>query len=181
YGPGPGCSSARRGGPDRRPRLGPDRAPLLPRLQSLAGPPPRHAPTRGLHLLDALPGLVGAGPVPAATGLPPPTGLRTARRRAAGAGQPQPPGPSRADHAPGPRHPGSLPGPRPAFRLGVAARAAGPAAAAHEGPGRGPLAGPAGAADRRHRPDLLPPPPLPALPGAAAGPGDAVPAPGPGG
>ena len=74
-GPEPDCSSSRRSDPDCGPGFGPDRPSLLPPTQPMAGPATRHARPGGLHLLHTLPGLVGAGPVPAPTGLPPSTRL----------------------------------------------------------------------------------------------------------
>src|SRR5262249_48362477 len=142
-------------------------------------PPPRHARAGGLHLRPALPGLVGPAPVPAPARLPPPTRLRAARRRRPGPGQPQPPGRDGADDLARARYPRPPRRAREASGLGAPAHWMRAPPAAHEGPGRRPLAGPARALDRRHRADLLPATALPVLPGATPRQANAVPAPRP--
>src|SRR5438270_9088626 len=119
----PATAAARRDAPDCWPRPGPDRPPLLSRSQYVVGPPAGYARPGSLHLPDPLAGLVGPALVRVAARLPSPARLRPQHRRAAGAGQGQPPGPDGNDDPPRPRYPGPLRRARGGDRLGAAASA----------------------------------------------------------
>src|SRR5260370_40111899 len=96
--------TARRGGPETAFAAPPDRPPFLPATEHLARPGARRPPPRGDRLPAPLPAVVGAGPVPVATGQPPATARRVvARQQGPGAAQPDArpaaEGPSRPPHA----------------------------------------------------------------------------------
>src|SRR5262249_33305127 len=156
----PNRSAARRDGPACCLRLRPDRPPLFPPAQRLAGRLARHTRPRPHCLPDAFFGLVGSVAVSGPTGQPPPTRFPPGRLGHLCPGHLTPPGRPRPPHPAGAGHARPLRRPRRRPGLRRPAPPVGAAAVPPAGPRSGAAAGLPGRARRRHRPALLAPPPL---------------------